>query len=131
MYTMKEICEKLDLSYGTLRFYCNEGLIPNIKRDSNNYRKFDERDLNWMTSLMCLKRCGMSIKDMKSYMHLCQQGVSSIKERKEILDVQRKKIVMQIEKMQKNIDFIDTTQHYFDEVLANNIAYTSNLIDVE
>ena len=131
MYTMKQACEALNMRYETLRFYCDEGLVPNVKRDSNNYRKFDDRDLNWLKSLLCLKRCGMSMKDMKSYMHLCMQGFSSVNEGKEILDVQKKKLLEQMEHIQNNIDFIDKKQHYFDEVLMGNITYTSNLIDVE
>ena len=33
MYTMKQACEKTGLSYETLKFYCNQGLVPNVKRD--------------------------------------------------------------------------------------------------
>ncbi|MFU7514536.1 MerR family DNA-binding transcriptional regulator [Clostridium sp. HCS.1] len=41
MYSMKETCAKTGLSYDTIKFYCNEGLISNVKRDKNNYRVFD------------------------------------------------------------------------------------------
>lgn len=37
MYTMKQACELTKLSYETLKFYCNEGLVPNVKRDKNNH----------------------------------------------------------------------------------------------
>ena len=33
MYTMKQACEKTGLSYEILKFYCNQGLVPNVKRD--------------------------------------------------------------------------------------------------
>ena len=58
MYTMKQTCEKTNLSYETLKFYCNQGLVPNVKRDSNNRRIFDDRDIAWIQSLNCLKNCG-------------------------------------------------------------------------
>ena len=29
MYTMKQACEKTGLSYETLKFYCNQGLVRN------------------------------------------------------------------------------------------------------
>jgi DNA-binding transcriptional MerR regulator len=45
MAAMKEVCEQAGISYETLRFYCNEGLVPNVKRDKNNYRVFDERNV--------------------------------------------------------------------------------------
>ena len=30
MYSMKEVCRQTNLTYETLKFYCNEGLIPNV-----------------------------------------------------------------------------------------------------
>ena len=69
----------------TLKFYCKEGLVPNVKRDSHNYRVFDDRDIKWIQSLGCLKRCGMTLAEMKEYLAYCLEGPSSIPERKEIL----------------------------------------------
>ena len=67
MFTMKEACNQTHLPYETLKFYCNQGLVPNVKRDKNNRRIFDERDIAWINSLNCLKNCGMSIAEMKEY----------------------------------------------------------------
>ena len=53
MFTMKEACEQTHLPYETLKFYCNQGLVPNVKRDKNNRRIFDERDIAWINSLNC------------------------------------------------------------------------------
>lgn len=58
-------------------------------------------------------------------------GIPSIQERKAILYVQRKKLLEKMEQIQSNIDFIDEKQHYYDEILVGNIAYTSNLITVD
>ena len=38
MYSMKQACEVTNLTYETLKYYCNEGLVPNVKRDKNNHR---------------------------------------------------------------------------------------------
>lgn len=45
LYSMKEVCQKTGMNYETLKFYCNQGLVPNVKRDGGNRRVFDERDL--------------------------------------------------------------------------------------
>lgn len=50
MYTMKQACQAAGMSYETLKFYCNEGLVPNVKRSANNYRIFDDHDINWIKS---------------------------------------------------------------------------------
>ena len=65
MYTMKEACTQTGLPYETLKFYCNQGLVPNVKRDKNNRRIFSDKDIAWIQSLNCLKNCGMSISEMK------------------------------------------------------------------
>lgn len=57
MYTMMQVCRELNMTYQTLKFYCNEGLVPNVKRDDNNRRIFDEKDVKWIKDLSCLKKC--------------------------------------------------------------------------
>ena len=107
MFTMKEACEQTHLPYETLKFYCNQGLVPNVKRDKNNRRIFDERDIAWINSLNCLKNCGMSIAEMKEYIELCLIGESTIPKRKVILDNKRKSLVEQLKQVQDCIDYIE------------------------
>lgn len=131
LYSMKQTCKKVGMTYEALKFYCNQGLVPNVKRDKNNYRVFDEHDIEWIKGLTCLKRCGMSLEDMKIYLTLCLQGKSTIPERKAILEKQRKQLVEKMQNLQEDIAFIDWKQGYYDDVLSGKIHYTSNLIDVD
>jgi len=129
MCTIREACNRVGMSYDTLKFYCKEGLVPNVKRDKNNYRDFDEKNIKWLEGLLCLRHCGMSINDMKEYMNLCIKGFSTIMERKEILDVHRAKLVENIKEIQKSIDYIDYKRQYYDDVASGRTQYSSNLID--
>ncbi|MBO5259562.1 MAG: MerR family transcriptional regulator [Agathobacter sp.] len=131
MYTMKQTCEKTNLSYETLKFYCNQGLVPNVKRDSNNRRIFDERDVAWIQSLNCLKNCGMSISEMREYIALCLAGESTIPERKIILDTKRQTLVSQLQQIQECINYIDWKQGFYDDVLSGKTKYYSNLINTD
>lgn len=38
LYTMMQTCQNTNMTYQALKFYCNEGLVPNVKRDKNNRR---------------------------------------------------------------------------------------------
>lgn len=127
MFSMKQACEQTNLPYETLKFYCNQGLIPNVKRDSNNYRIFDENDIAWINSLNCLRNCGMSISEMKDYIKLCLEGESTIPERKEILAIKRQSLLEQQKLIQESIDYIDWKQGFYDDVLSGKIEYISNL----
>ena len=128
---MKNICDELHIPYETLRYYCNEGLVPNVKRDQNNYRIFDDRDLNWLISLQCLRKCGLSIKEIKEYLNLCLEGPASIEIRKKILAIKKENLLKEIASIQESIDFIDHKQDFYDGVLAGKIKYTSNLISTD
>lgn len=128
MYSMKEACKLTNMTYENLKFYCNEGLIPNVKRDKRNYRIFDEHDIKWIQSLNCLKNCGMTIAEMKGYLALCLEGESSIPTRKIILEKKRKSLLESIKKLEQAVSFIDWKQNFYDDVLAGKTKYYSNLI---
>ena len=128
---MKQTCEKTHLTYDTLKFYCNEGLIPNVKRDKNNYRIFNDKDIAWIDSLSCLKNCGMSITEMKEYLALCLKGESSIPERKKILDIKLNELEHKKQEIQDSINFINWKHKFYDDVLSGKTKYFSNLIDIE
>ena len=128
VFTMMEVCREIGMTYQTLKFYCNKGLVPNVKRDKNNRRVFDEHDVEWIKSLTCLKRCGMSIEEMREYLGMCLQGESSIPERKVMLAEKRERLVEQLVQVQASIDYIDWKQGFYDDVLAGRIEYFSNLL---
>ena len=128
MYSMKEACTLTNMTYENLKFYCNEGLVPNVKRDRRNYRVFDEHDIKWIQSLNCLKSCGMSIAEMKQYLALCMEGKGTIPERKMILAEKKETLLQSITELQKAVAYIDWKQRFYDDVLSGKTAYYSNLV---
>ena len=131
LFTMKQVCKQTGLSYDTLKFYCNEGLVPHVKRDKNNYRVFNQRDINWINSLSCLKKCGMSIQEMKEYLKLCLEGEKSIPYRQVVLDHKLQDLELKKQELQKSIDFIHWKQQLYQDVLDGKTQYYSDLIDVK
>lgn len=128
MYSMKEACTLTNMTYENLKFYCNEGLVPNVKRDRRNYRVFDEHDIKWIQSLNCLKSCGMSIAEMKQYLALYMEGEGTIPERKVILAEKKETLLKSITELQKAVAYIDWKQRFYDDVLSGKTAYYSNLV---
>ena len=128
MYSMKEACSLTNMTYEYLKFYCNEGLVPNVKRDRRNYRVFDEHDIKWIQSLNCLKSCGMSIAEMKQYLALCMEGEGTIPERKVILAEKKETLLQSMTELQKAVAYIDWKQRFYDDVLSGKTAYYSNLV---
>lgn len=128
LYSMKETCQKTNLTYDTLKYYCNEGLIPNVKRNNSNYRVFDDNDINWINNLSCLKKCGMSITEMKTYLKLCLEGESSIPQRQLILNDKQKELENKIKEINKSIDYINYKQNFYKDVLNGKTKYFSYIL---
>ena len=122
MYTMKEACEKTGLAYETLKFYCNQGLVPNLKRDSQNHRVFDDMDIAWINSLNCLRGCNMGIQEMRHYIDLVLAGNETIPERRVILEEKQKALREELQRIQGAIDYIDWKQRFYDDVEAGRIS---------
>lgn len=127
MYTMKDVCERCNFPYETLRFYCNEGLIPNIKRGANNYRIFDDHDLAWINSIQCLRKCGLGIKELKIYLDLALEGESTISKRHEMLEKQKAYLLAQKSEIDSSLAYIEEKQKFYDDVKSGKIPYRINL----
>lgn len=131
IYTMMQVCKETNMTYQTLKFYCNEGLVPYVKRDKNNRRIFDEHDVRWIKDLVCLKKCGMSIQEMRTYLSLCLEGEKTIMQRKELLAKKQEELRHAIEELEESVAYIDWKQNFYDEVLSGKKPYISNLIPVD
>ena len=128
IYTMMEACRETGMTYQGLKFYCNAGLVPNVKRDRINRRIFDDNDIAWIKSLLRLRQCGMSISEIKEYMLLCLKGEASIPQRKIMLSRTKTRLQNQIETLRESIRYIDGKQEFYDDVLAGKREYFSNLL---
>ena len=130
MCTMKEVCKEIGMNYETLKFYCKEGLVPNVKRDKNNYRNFDEKNIAWLKGIQCLRKCGLGVSEIKIYMNYCLQGPTSIPQRKDMLSQTKELLLKRIAEINECIEYIDNKQRFYDDVLEGKCRYTSNLIEI-
>lgn len=88
MYNVKDIAKLTELSEHTIRYYTNEGLIPQMERSNGGARQFSEDCLKWFKLVKCLRATGLSIADIKRYVDLTVKGDSTLKERYDILTTQ-------------------------------------------
>lgn len=120
MLTVKEVSKKFNISEYTLRYYTDENLIPSIKRDKNNIRVFDEESLNWIKTIICLRKCGMSIKSIKEYVDLCIIGDSTILQRLDIINSQKVIIDKKIQELKESSLFLEKKKDLYDDIIKNN-----------
>ena len=90
IYTVGEMAQKLGVPASTLRYYDKEGLLPFVERSSGGIRMFRESDFEWLQVIRCMKKAGMSIKDIRQYIELSMQGDDTIDTRLEMFRHQRR-----------------------------------------
>ena len=85
VYTVGEMARLLNVPASTLRYYDKEGLLPFVERSSGGIRMFKDSDYEWLQVIGCLKKAGMSIRDIRQYILLAMQGDSTIGDRLQML----------------------------------------------
>ncbi len=114
VYTVGEMAKLLLIPASTLRYYDKEGLLPFVERSSGGIRMFQEKDYEWLKIIECLKKAGMSIKDIREYIRLAMIGDETIHERLELFKKQQKIVEAQMAELQKTMDVINYKCWYYE-----------------
>lgn len=117
-YTISDISKKVKMSPHTLRFYAKEGLLPFVERSERGIRMFKDADFESLNMIECLKKSGMSIKDIKTFMFWCTQGDKTISQRLNMFREQQEKVTEQIAELQKVLDLIKHKCWYYETAQA-------------
>jgi len=120
MYTIKEVADKVDVCEHTIRFWAKNNFFPFITRDKNNIRKFDEKDIEWVKIVKCLRSVGTDNKSIKKYIDLCLIGDSTIPERYEIIRETKKKAQEQMQEIKQQMELLDYKESYYQDLIKNN-----------
>ncbi len=116
MLTIKDAAREVNLTPHTLRYYESEGLMPFLKRDEVGHRVFGQEDIEWLQFICCLRNTGMSIREMKSFVKLYEQGDATIPERMDVLYEHRLVIEDKLKEMQQYLVNINNKIRYYEGV---------------
>ena len=112
-YTIKDMSELTGLPASTLRYYDKQGLLPNLKRDGNNIRIFSDDDYASLRLIDCLKRSGLSIKDIKKFLDMAGKD-GALTARLEIFRKRREILKQELENLKGVLDVIDYKCWYYE-----------------
>ncbi len=114
-YTVSEVSEKLQIPQSTLRYFCNSGLIPAVRRNRLGHRIFEEWQLDHIRVMLGLRQAGFTKSDLKRYAHLVRQGELTLSERKALMETQKRQLWQQLEGLQQGIDFLERQIEQIDQ----------------
>ncbi|WP_353095597.1 MerR family transcriptional regulator [Tissierella praeacuta] len=75
MLFIKDICRITGLNSSTVRYYDSQGLLGEIKRRSNNYRVFDEKDVEKLFFIKKARTLGFELEEIKKILTLKNNGI--------------------------------------------------------
>lgn len=107
VYTVSEMAKRLDIPPSTLRYYDKEGLLPFVERSSGGIRMFRDSDVEWLQIIHCMKKAGMSIRDIREYIQLALQGDDTIDARLAMFRRQREAILAQMEELRQTLGTVE------------------------
>ncbi|RAS83670.1 MerR family transcriptional regulator [Priestia endophytica] len=107
LYSMKYVVENLNISAKTLRFYEEQGILPNVSRDERGRRVYNEQHIDWISFIRCLKETGMPLSKIKEYKELYEVGNTTFLQREEMLIQHKLEVQKKIEESVKNLEEIN------------------------
>lgn len=116
-YTIKQAAEIMNVTPTTLRYYDKQGLLPFMERKESGYRIFSDDDIAMLRVIECLKKSGMSIKDIRQFSRWVQMGDASLQERYKMFLEQKRTVEAQIADLQKTLDFIKHKCWYYETAI--------------
>ena len=106
-YTIKDAARIMGVPTSTIRYYDKEGLLPFVERLASGYRIFTEKDIATLRIIDCLKKTGMSIKEIRQFSSWLEQGHSSLQQRYDMFLERRRVVKQQMAELQKILDTVN------------------------
>ena len=114
-YSIGQVAAQFNLSIPTLRYYDQEGLIPNLHKNAAGARRFTAENLDTLKVIECLKLAGMPIKDIKQFMSWAAQGDSTLPQRLAMFAKLRETTQTKLAAMQQTMAFLDYKYDYYQQ----------------
>lgn len=128
MYTITEVGKLTGLPASTLRYYEEEGILPQVDRNDIGRRVYSEEVLAWLELVLALKNTGMSIERIKSYTAMITEGDDRLTDRREMLVHHKQEVEQTLAKTQMNLEKIIRKIAVYDVLMHRQLKNKDPLI---
>ena len=119
--TVSQISRELGLSTRMLRYYEKIGLLGPILKDKCGNRDYQDKDIQRLKFLKCMREAGLSIQVLQEYIALYNQGDKTREERRNLLISQRDHLIQKKACIQKSIEQLNHKIENDEELLNKHI----------
>lgn len=116
-FTSGEIAKLANISKQTLSYYEKEKLLKPAKRNQdNNYAYYSLAEHHMLEMIVCMRRLGFSIKDIREFLHYRDENIVSnlLRKKQEELILEQKELM---EKLQSVQTILRKTDHIRNLIL--------------
>ena len=119
--TIKEVCEKYNVTADTLRYYERVGVIPEVRRTAGGIRDYSEEDIKWVETAICFRSARMPIDLLIEYVRLYRKGDETLKARLALLIEAKKRILDERKKYDDALAKLDYKISKYDEAVKTGV----------
>lgn len=119
--TVKEVCEKYQITADTLRYYERVGAIPPVTRTSGGIRDYTQQDILWVKNAICMRNAGLSLEMLAEYVRLFQEGDDTIPARLALLTEAREEITLKLKHYQETMDKLNYKISRYEEAVKTGV----------
>ena len=112
-----ETAAMFSIAASTLRYYESEGLLDPVKRSESGRREYGEKEFRRIRFVLMLREAGIPVEEIKKYVALFHEGVSTIPERKQILNEQLIRLKEEVVRMNAVISALEDMVENYDSTI--------------
>jgi len=118
---IKKFSALTNVSAYTLRYYEKIGVLRHVARNTSGHRFFTDKDIDWIGFVKRLKEMGMPLENIKQYADLREQGDSTSKLRKNLLEDHVVMVEAKIKQESLHLEKMKAKIAYYDDLIAAQI----------
>lgn len=112
--SISEVSELTGITPSNLRFYEEEGILD-IPRNGTGHRVYSRQEMADVLGLMCLKRSGLELQEIKRFFRLVRQGDSTLHERHNMLKESCDALQRKIDKLKKTLKYSNIKRDFIGQ----------------
>jgi MerR family transcriptional regulator, copper efflux regulator len=125
VYTRREIAKKTGIDFETLRFYESVGMITPSRCPQNNYRQYNEDDIEKLLFISHAKKCGFSLKEIAEILALIENQETCTQNSDEIIATKIAQIDQKIRELIKMKEMLIAYKPLLQNVSCHQIIKDS------
>lgn len=119
MYTIGQVSSITGISKDKLRYYEEKGILKPVQNDENNYRQYDDKDIDNVLSIELYRSLDLDFKTIEGF-----YKKSSLKDLEGILDKKRNDVVNEINRLNGIVKRIDKAKEGYNDIKKYLNKYT-------